>query len=206
MSKYLSTLSWYIYKRAVNSKRRLFNWRGDGVHSPYAFNFIRQILCNPHPFDAFARLYDKQKAKRYRKHFAGDSITQRSSLEIIFRAVHAHKPQSVCCIGRTLEDDNTPSLLIEYIQATGYNNLEPTPNNRDIVILEYLPQQDISLALKGRNKNCMLIINLNSPELRVWIKQARKELRPPIVFKLVEFEIWVWRDNTTPGVYPVYYR
>lgn len=205
MRKHLNKLSWSIRQKVINSKRRVLNWRGDGVHSPYAFNFIRQVIRNPHPFDAFTSLYDKEKGKAFRLAFADDAITKRRILELIFRAVHAHQPQSLYYIGQKLEPYET-SLLDDYLRATGYYSPSTLLKECQLVIVEHLANPSLLADLKYPIDYRMVIVNMNSPLVRTWSREARKQLNPPIIFKVVGLEFWVWRTNTTPGVYPVYYK
>lgn len=204
MKKHINRLYWVAYKRIVNAKRYLLNRRGDGVHSPYAFNFIRQVIRNPHPFDAFARLYDTDKAQVYRKAFAHNSITKRRTLELLFRATHIHHPQTIYYSGHILEP-NSSTLVQDYLRATGYYQLTSDIKSCQLIIFEALPSTNTLALLEYPPRDRMLILNTNNPQIRQWLKKARQRLQAPIIFKTTELEIWIWRPNTTPGIYPVYY-
>ena len=96
-------------------RRRLLNWRGDGVHSPFAFNLIRNVIRQPHPYNAYRLLYSNEEAERINEGASKSKLwTKRKYLELIFRITHHHKAQA--CY---LEGD-PKSLVLKYIHATGY--------------------------------------------------------------------------------------
>ncbi len=68
--------------------RRAMMWRtslGFGIHSPFAFGFVRNVLRNPHPFYAFRREITSADERR------------------LFRVVNYFNPQTVALIGNETE-------------------------------------------------------------------------------------------------------
>lgn len=204
MRKSLSRYTWALRQRLINVKRRLLNWRGDGVHSPYAYNFIRQVIRNPHPFDAFARLYDPQLAQELRLATGDRAFTRRSMLELLFRCVHAYKPSSVYIIAEQLS--GRKSLVEQYVEATGYSQRADSAEHSELIILEQVPDSGMAERLVQQSRERMILINTRNAELRAWCQQYRRLLAAPITFSVVGLEIWLWRSKTTPGKYPVYYK
>lgn len=204
MKKRLRNYSWILTQRLINAKRRVLNWRGDGVHSPYAFNFIRQVIRNPHPFDAFARLYDPILAQQYKRSTEDTAFTRRSILELIFRVVHAYKPSSVHLVAYQIAGRR--SLLEQYIEASGYGQHRDKAESSDLVVLEQVPDAELCERLLKHPRERILLINTRHPGLRTWCKRHKRLLGVPISFSVVGLEIWLWRSHTTPGKYPVYYK
>ena len=93
-------------------KRRILNWRGDGVHSPFAFNLIRNVIRQPHPYNAYRLLYSNDEAERINAEVGRNKLwTKRKYLELIFRITDYHKAQA--CY---LEGDPR-SLVYHYIRT-----------------------------------------------------------------------------------------
>lgn len=186
-------------KPIVQLKRRLFNWRGDGVHSPFAFNMIRNVIRNPHPYCAFSRLYRTDQAKLIQQKVNRNELwTKPKHLELIFRIVHEHKAHAIYF------DSEELSLLPRYLRATGYGTPCSSLREADTIIIENTIPQDIIIS-PDQTKRLCLILNTGNTEVQNWSRKICKKLSPPIVFKIIDLEIWFWREATTSGVYPVYY-
>lgn len=205
----LEDILWSAGQRFVNLKRRLCNWRGDGVHSPYAFDFIRQVIRNPHPYEAYRELYDKALAERWAEADGEEHyILKPSLLELAFRATHRHAPQGIYIHSRYPEAcrADVRHLLSEYLVATGYRQQVAKPQEAELIVVEnVLEPLELQLSEKQR-QGCMVLINTRDASVREWLRLVRKALAPPIIFEVVGMEIWVWRAGTTPGHYPVYYK
>lgn len=180
-------------------KRRILNWRGDGVHSPFAFNLIRNVIRQPHPYNAYRLLYSNEEAERINEGASKSKLwTKRKYLELIFRITHHHKAQA--CY---LEGD-PKSLVLKYIHATGYGAMCSDIKQADTIILEHATPKDFTLS-EQQKENLWILINTNNPQVKQWAEQMKETLNPPIVFNIVGMDIWIWRTATTPGYYPVYY-
>ena len=113
-------------------KRRILNWRGDGVHSPFAFNLIRNVIRQPHPYNAYRLLYSNDEAERINAEASKNKLwTKRKHLELIFRITHYHKAQA-CYL-----KDDPKSLVLKYIHATGYGAMCSDIKQADTIILEH---------------------------------------------------------------------
>ena len=168
-------------------KRRILNWRGDGVHSPFAFNLIRNVIRQPHPYNAYRLLYSNDEAERINEEDSQNKLwTKRKYLELIFRITHYHKAQAC------------------YLEATGYGAICSDIKLADTIILEHATPKDFTLS-EQQKENLWILINTNNPQVKQWAEQMKETLNPPIVFDIVGMNIWIWRTATTPGYYPVYY-
>lgn len=205
----LDAILWSLGQRFVNLKRRLCNWRGDGVHSPYAFNFIRQVIRNPHPYEAYRTLYDGALAKRWAEVGAAEHyMLERSLLELAFRAAHHQAPRGIYIHTRYPEGmgQEERHLLAEYLGATGYRQRLDSPEEAELIVVENL-RESLELQLGAEQRaGCMLLFNTRDASVRAWLKSKREALAPPITFEVVGMELWIWRAATTPGRYPVYYK
>lgn len=201
MKKKLPKIAWRLGQKLVNTKRRFFNWRGDGVHSPYAYNFIRQVIRNPHSYEAYRHLYNTQRA-REQSHFYGDkTICDRKRLELLFRLA-LHQQAEQCYLHSPIEEAGE-SLAKTYIGATGYRTFATKMDDASLIVLEHckdLSLEQIDLVLPNR----MLVLNTRHAELRHKLKAWRARLKPTVVFRMVGLEVWIWRQHTTSGIYPVY--
>lgn len=196
-------LAWSISQKIINLKRRLCNWRGDGVHSPYAFRFIRNVIRNPHTYEAYRHLYNSHLAQKQKKHFASRVISKRTSLELLFRLVFDFAPQQYYIHSLALIQGHE-SLSQKYILATGYRNRAEHYGQADLLLVEGTHDGLELDILLGHPPRYMLLIYTQDYKLCQWAKQAKIQLKPPISFKLVGWQIWVWRPQTTSGHYPVY--
>lgn len=199
------SLIWSIGQWLVNQKRRLLNWRGDGVHSPYAFNLIRQVLRCPHPYEAYRNLYDKAEAKCEKALYGTRAITEQRRLELLFRLVHSFAPKASAILSVPREREHLTSLSRRYVEATGYRHWAEDYRQADLLVMEAVPEGLMARSLVAHPEHYMLILNTQDAEVRLWAKTARAELQPPITFDLVGLQIWVWRPHTTSGHYPVYF-
>lgn len=204
----LSTLT----RGVLYTKRSIINRRGDGVHSPYAFGVVRQVIRNPHPYSAFPQLAIEAKAKRpLLKSLHGRAITKVRVAELIFRFVH-HHPQ-----GRVLLIAPEDSLLPSYLEATGkVTHLvhqcqlpegEPLP---ETIIIEDAGPCAIEMLTQvlGRlqtTEHRMVLLNKTCPEVKRQLKQWRRIARPQVSFDTLDLEIWIWRRALTAGRYTVHY-
>lgn len=191
---------WYISSWLVNLKRRLVNWRGDGVHSPYAFRMIRDVFRTPYPYSAFRYLYRKQRASELQHQQGVRLMTERRTLELVFRLVHQHAPRALYLMTAT------ESLLPAYVQATGYAHYTTELSEAEVIVLEeHIPETLANYLKEHHPERLLILIYIMNPTLRAWCARERALINPPIVFKTTQLEAWVWRPATTPGVYPVYY-
>lgn len=193
-------LPFRLIGKLIQAKRRLLNWRGDGVHSPYAYRVIRETIRNPHPFSAFTHLYNATQAQTLRHKYKDRYCTHRKHLELIFRFVHNHRPESIYFA------EGSESLIHSYLKATGYYNESSEITLAQLIIIEDIcPKIEELLSRKDNKRDFYMILNTHNPEVRVWINRHRTQLCPPIIFDTLPLQMWVWRTATTPGHYPVYY-
>ncbi len=196
----VKSLAWKLGQQLINSKRRCLNWRGDGVHSPYAFNFIRHVIRNPHPYEAYRRLYNKQEAQKLKKQYGDEQcITDRKRLELLFR-IALHQQANTYYIHQAQVNE----LPHFYIQASGYRGVSQTIQEAELILIES-NDFDGWKALKANPNIRIVILNTYAPNIRQAIKKQRLNLNPTVIFRLKGLEIWIWRRATTTGNYSVYF-
>ncbi len=96
-------------KRPFVRLHRLPAGRGYGVHSPFAFNLITQVVHQPTPYYKYKSLAEKEKqaAKEKGKHWLYES---RKFKQMLFRLVNYVQPQTIVDVG-------TLSASALYLQA-----------------------------------------------------------------------------------------
>lgn len=210
-SSLLSRLSRSMYR----TKRAILNRRGDGVHSPYAFAIIRQVFRNPYPYNAFASLGAnvRSQGKQIKALYGDRLIRRRSIAEVIFRLIHREALENIVLISPQ------ESLLVDYLKATGkVKSLTHTTDiaeaseisQSDLIIIEDLPQgQTIYLeqwidSLNRQKFPLYILWHRSHPRLGKEIKAWRKRARPIASFCSLDLELWVWRQQLTPGHYKIY--
>lgn len=193
-----NTWAWHLASSLKRLRNRLLHSRGDGVHSPYAYRLIRDVVRCPYPYDAYRTLYKKTEAQALRMRRGVSALTRRKDLELIFRLTHAWKPDKTHLIA------TSESLIFNYVSATGYRNLSEEIRGTDLIIIEHEPPR-AKLSRPQQGERLMIIINKRHPPIRQWAKEMQVELQPPIIFDLVDLDLWVWREATTSGFYPVYH-
>ncbi len=216
MTKKRNSLLYRSGQKLLQAKRFVFNRRGDGVHSPYAFNLISKVIRNPYPYDCFRLLKPEYKhlSNKLKKVYGDQAVHSIKTAELIFRlAIHHHSDQ---CLLLTNEE----SLLLPYLEATAkfsnlsihntHANLELKP--KALIILENYTEQKwevLEQLIKQSSKEyaesgLMLIINSQNPLLYKQKKDLVKRLSPRVHFQLKGLDIFVWRKALTKGKYSVY--
>lgn len=212
-----NSLLYRLRRSGLRAKRLIANRRGDGVHSPYAFDVIRQVVRNPHPYTAFSTLSAKlaERSDMLKRTYGDRLITNPRDAELIFRFVHLAGSAERHILLYSLED----SILPHYIQAVGKGLLLAyfTSNTMEhqspaIIIVEDTSESQLDELIQvlerqlRKSYEMMLIWHKANPRLRPLLAQVRPKLTPPITFDLAQLEIWVWRPATTHGHYPVFHR
>lgn len=204
-----NSLLYRVSCRLRRLKRGVLNRRGDGVHSPFAFQLIRQTFRNPHPFVAFEKLRAKQgEGLRALKADWGDSLITRPKVaELIFRLVHhwLAQPDVVTLIAPAV------SILPEYLWATSkvaelVHSETCPPALSSLLVVEDIAQAELLPDLApplGAER--MVIWHRHNPKLRSQLKHLRKQHKPQAVFTTLDLEVWVWRRSLTPGRYTIHY-
>ncbi len=209
-------------QKLIQAKRFVFNRRGDGVHSPYAFHLITKVIRNPYPYDCFRFLAPKHKAlaQKIKQKYGDKAIYRIKTAELVFRLAVYHNSDTCLLFA------NEESLLFPYLQARGqfscsehcqinkHSTLNPLKNQegKGLIILEDCNEKDwdtylgiIEKSIEEREESgLMLIINSQNPLLRKQKKDLVAKLSPKAYFSLNGLDILVWRKALTQGVYKVY--
>lgn len=214
-----NSIRYRLGRHLGRTKSMLLNRRGDGVHSPFAFRLIRQVLRNPHPYTAFGRLGELHRAQR--KTIGRESehraITRRKHLEIIFRLSADCPAERVLLVSPSQSlvpayiIEARPQAKIDYHSTDAPLALEQkTIDMTELIVLEDATETILTLVLqalssKARTQRTQtLILNTYNPRLRAALRGIAKEQRADVQFDLKGLEIWVWRKGITPGRYSVY--
>ncbi len=208
----------------VQAKRFVFNRRGDGVHSPYAFHLITRVIRNPYPYDCFRFLAHNhlERARAIKENYGDRAVYRIKTAELVFRLATFHRAENVCLFA------HKESILEPYLRATSkvkhlsWYKLEEDFKPKEavldldssLIVLEDLTEEGMSFYLdclarqiKAREqegKDLMLIINTNNPFLRKRKSSLLTKLKPKVSLSLLGLEIFVWRKAITKGNYKVY--
>ncbi len=224
MKKKRNSLLYKSTRPLVQAKRFVFNRRGDGVHSPYAFHLITKVIRNPYPYDCFRFLAPKysEQAKRIKRTYGDRAVHSIKTAELIFRLATFHRAEDVCLFA------HKESILEPYLLATskvktfswykleeGFEAkevklgtetsliiLEDLTEDREHFYLDCLAQQIEAQQEEG--KELMLIISTNNPFLRKRKQPLITKLKPVVSLSLLGLEVFIWRKAITKGRYSVY--
>lgn len=216
--KLKNTLLYYAKQRMRRAKRRLLNSRGDGVHSPYAFRLIRQVIRNPYPYHCFDVLAVEKRdvVEALREAYGDRVVTHRRVLELIFRLVADAKPRSVALLAP--EDSVLPTYIMyahSKIELIHTICLRDTQACRallasDVIIVEDAQGDDldrlfVALAeLRADEASKLVLLHQRNPLVQRALKQIAARVVPPVQFDLLDLRLWVWRKSVTQGRYKVY--
>lgn len=201
--------STHVGRLIRRSHRYLLHRRGDGVHSPLAFDVIRQVFRNPYPFVAFDRLAAQWTQESLREVVRGGLVSRRSVAETIFRLVHYFGKERVALI--SLPNSHLP----DYIRATGkakcFIFAERISELYPVLILESVSPSEIpgitELLSHPRTLTWspeIVILNREQALIRQHLPHWRQIARPVVIFDTLELEVWVWRSALTNGRYKIF--
>lgn len=145
-----------LIKRYYTAFRRYNRSKGYGVHSPFAYNFIRNVLREKYPYYAYNELKEQRKrAKVLLAKKAGQHrLISYSSAKMIFRIACHFSPDLILQIGTThgvassafLKATNSTKIIL----FSGENNCNDVVYHE--ITKEYtdriLPKQSLSEAIK----------------------------------------------------------
>jgi len=102
-------------RQYINAPKRYKNSHGFGVHSPFAFYFIRRVLCERTPYYAYADIEQlRQQAHRQVSHIQGHSrVISAKHAKMLFRLLCYFKPDEVLQIGSTYGVSTRTALLYD---------------------------------------------------------------------------------------------
>ncbi len=177
-------------KRYYTAFRRYNRSKGYGVHSPFAYNFIRNVLREKYPYYAYSEL--KEQRKRAKVLSAKKSGQQRlisySSAKMLFRIACHFCPDLILQISTT--HGVASSALLKATNSAKII-LFPGENNHDDVVYHeitqqytdhILPKQSLSEAIKcylsEQKKFGLILINhLEPKELNDTLQVALQALQ-----------------------------
>ena len=155
--------------------QRKWRAKGHGIHSPFAFHLIKNILYSPYAYNAFFDIKNLLSTNninpesvgefnylsfRLIHHFKPANILEIGSgigINTLFLAA-AHSGGSITCIENNAEDaDISKNLLKEYHTAVSFKKSLESANDKkyDAIFIhtesEHLPDQEALFALSHEN-------------------------------------------------------
>lgn len=192
-------------------KRKIFNTRGYSVHSPYVYYFIHRVIKNNKPYYFFDSIW--HEINHYiidnGKH---ETITKRTSFELIFRIIDSLSLHRVCII----TDNVKNNLLYRYIKNIDCNvclytsdNIDKNVCDNDIIVLETLKSNSLDSILNSDSdkKNIVVVITEKS-----CVKDKIKEilrmsfLRTLSIIELNNMDIWLVGYDVSSRRTKLYYK
>lgn len=112
-------------RQYINAPGRYKRSRGFGVHSPFAFYFIRRVLCERTPYYDYEAIADlRQQALAKMRNVKGHSrVMSLKHAKMIYRILCHYKPQTMLQIGSTHGLTTATALLYDSkLHITLYDN------------------------------------------------------------------------------------
>lgn len=191
-------------KRKVYLKRilrwlfRVNHCYGYGIHSPFAYNFVMDVVYNPGHFYSYSQL-----KKKYNEKYKG--ILRLKDLLLLFRLANFIRP-TVCNI------DGIPSnsIIVEAIRAGSmHTNFAPSIINKSASLTlsnnwERKNVEEIMGKLPPDGFLFLFGIGNSSSHRQKW-KQITKHKNSRITFDLGDFGIIINKLQLTPHNYIISY-
>lgn len=192
-------------------KRRVVNWRGDGVHSPQAYQLLRGAPNRRYTYYAFRHLRT-QRADRLQS--GGSTYDQRRSMT---RARMLERLFWLICqlgVQRVLLLASDDSLIPLYLESAGVRSLQRLSNipasldDRspvDLLLVEDFsgsnPQALEDLIRRLREGNASLLILLYTPTEKLYgrARQLEDEVRPQLTIDYLGMQLWFCDPRLTPS-------
>lgn len=112
-------------RQYINAPSRYKRSHGFGVHSPFAFYFIRRVLCERTPYYAYDTIADlRQQALAKMRHVKGHSrVMSLKHAKMIYRILCHYKPLTMLQIGSNHGLTTATALLYDSkLHITLYDN------------------------------------------------------------------------------------
>lgn len=198
-----------LSRRLKRTKRLLVNRRGDGVHSPFAFQLIHRVIRSRRPYYCFEEL--RAVLRQQRSALSYEAMHQARSLELVYRLLQELRPRAVYY--RAAER----SMLPSYLEHSGLHHSPLSevhrPEAASCVLLEGLPREGEALeqlaerliALRAQDSRLMLFVYHRGRRQRLDAGGLRQRLSPQLVLDLIDMELWFCDPSLTPCRYKAVY-
>lgn len=156
-------------KRYYTAFRRYNRSKGYGVHSPFAYNFIRNVLREKYPYYAYSELKEQRKRAKVLsvKKSGQQRLISYSNAKMIFRIARYFNPDIILQIGTT--HGVASSALLKATDSANIILFLGENNHDDVVYHEItkqyadriLTKQSLSEAIRcyrSEQKKCGLIL------------------------------------------------
>ncbi len=86
------------YRTALSRRHRS---RGFGIHSPFAFNFVLNVLCERLPYYSYGYLHDVRRAvlENSRSYFRHPRVISYKNTKLLFRITNHFAPKHILQVG-----------------------------------------------------------------------------------------------------------
>ena len=156
-----------MFTTIIQSIKRPFIWIcrfrnrcGYGVHSPFAFNFITQIVYEKTPYYKYKQL-TKEVKEQINKHPKGWNDASVKVNRLLFRMVNHLQPNVIVSIGQ-------PSSTSLYLQAA----------KQDTTLHSYLPQQLDKITTNTKIDFLYIHCNKNSQDIQKLFDTVINQIPP----------------------------
>ncbi len=128
-------------RQYINAPGRLKRSHGFGVHSPFAFYFIRRVLCERTPYYAYQEIAERRQVAHDRaRHVKGHSrVMSLKHAKMIYRILCHFKPLTLLQIGSTHGLTTDTALLYDSrLQITLYDSRREESYNPRVTVVDDL--------------------------------------------------------------------
>ncbi|MCM1348011.1 MAG: hypothetical protein NC338_01250 [Firmicutes bacterium] len=146
----MSALRFRSIWRGLRSPRRAARSRGFGIHSPFAFRFVREVLTQRYAYYCYPRLEAAASL---------DGVNRRM-VKALFRLALFFRPEAIEVRGAI-----SPSVALALRLG---NPCPETPPEADATCVVALPEAAPSLQLQWQQAESGMLFQ--APELTVWVR------------------------------------
>jgi hypothetical protein len=149
--------------------RTLFCRGGYGIHSPFVFDLITNVIEEKRPFYCYKPL--SEKYRDFKKINKG--VLPKKVYELYFRLTNKFKPKSIFISGAdaVIASDYLTAFSKNVEWFTGETEDIDIKRKFDLIICGNLPQHSVDKLFLCANENTLIIlsgINKSSAEKRLW--------------------------------------
>lgn len=188
-----------LFQRSLNWLCRFRHRCGYGIHSPFAFNFVTDVVYEKGEYYAYAQL-EKHPVHR-------SPSLRRKDLRLLFRLANFQHPAHALLFGISADDPLLPWLKAGSRHTHWHSHTETAPSTVDMIVADANWPEATDLLLSHLAEGGMLIvINLwQSRQHRQAWKRILSHPNTTIAFDLRDFGIVFHRPDLNRQHYKVCY-
>ena len=150
--------------------------KGYGVHSPFAFNFITDVIDATHPYYAYHEL-DRQYSG-WQRSLGGQAI---SKSRLLYRLVNHQRPERMLLCGASVVDESYMLAAAPKARRVG----DIFDEKADFI---YISQPDDSILYRHLHKGSMLVVDRLRDNMEWW-RMIKADHRTRVTFELYDLGI-----------------